>query len=488
MSEGSTARDLHAQSAMTDLMNKETVQSMIDESVARSVHSAVHSAVQSAVTVLQDSVSKSISMALSHPGPSPLARPCTPSDQYWSPVDSVSKLAKGFHIPKKATGKRHHLEDGNAPFKKISKGTSQEPKKSKFIDLSQPTSAVQRHAIPSAQEEDSSNRAQKAAMRRKPDSFIEVDSGDSSDSQEDGDEVSHQDDHFSEESGEVIDDDEAQDNVTFPDNDQSYFDPALIRHPRSGEWLPTPEIAKFISTRTFKSLDKNTRNKLKAECPRPSLPHNSNITPELDPILSKFLSKGNKNPKKGLDRSFRSCQDKLMDLLGPLSKMLDLAHSAVTNQTPLNSEVMLGWLQRATCIFGNANAALSAERKRSILIKIDPQLTNLATNDPQHPTEGMLFGEEFIHEMGKYVGLFSSINKAQTNIKKVFAQRVFGRAGKGRSRFPGRSNPSRRGSYQPNTSYAVQSANANPFFPYRARPWRPRGNRGVPRARTSSAS
>ncbi|XP_056424134.1 uncharacterized protein LOC130362968 [Hyla sarda] len=210
--------------------------------------------------------------------------------------------------------------------------------------------------------------------------------------------------------------------------------------------------------------------------------------------------KSGKNPKKGIDRSFRACQDKLLDMLGPLSKILDLVEESSVTQRPVDTEVLKGWAQRAVCFLGNANVALSTERKRSILMRIDPQLTNLASNEPPKPTEGLLFGEEFIHEMNKYVGLFSSINKAQSNLKKVFSNRVFGRAGKGRSRFSGRSQPFRhssRGSfpsyqqsyqhsYQP--PYGPPTSNPSPFFPYRARPWRARGQRGVPRARPSASA
>ncbi|XP_056395197.1 uncharacterized protein LOC130290954 [Hyla sarda] len=429
-------------------------------------------------------------MALSKAGPSSeIPGPTTPSEIYWSPETSVSKLAKGFNTSKKAKAKRHHITDDKVPFIKSSKGPCQDYPHNKRSKSDHSTGVHQKHPIPSAPEEVISKRAKKAAKRSKPDSYNESHSEDS-DVPTNADEIFIS-DYSSEESGELAEDPDDQEDCIPIESDQSYFDPALIRHPRSGEWLPTGKVAKFISTRVFKSLDRTTRNKMKAECPRPTLPHNSSVTPELDPVLTKFLMKSGKNPKKGLDRSFRACQDKLMDLIGPLTKIVDLAEESSASNRPVDTEVLLGWAQRAVCIFGNANAALSVERKRSILMKIDPQITNLASKEPEKPTEGLLFGDDFIHDMGKYVGLFSSINKAQSFLKKVFSNRVFGRAGKGRSRFPGRSLPNRqnfRGSYHNNQTYQSSQPVPTPFFPYRRRPWRARGQRGVPRTRSSSAS
>ncbi|XP_056382300.1 uncharacterized protein LOC130276659 [Hyla sarda] len=353
------------------------------------------------------------------------------------------------------------------------------------------TCVPQTQNIPSAREEDQIIRAQKSAKRQKPNSFVEPDSTESSESHNDASDDEME--HLSQESGELIEDPGIQEEHPISEQDSAYFDPSLIRHPRSSEWLPNSIIAQFLSIRINKALDRSTRNKMRAECPRPTLPHCSATTPELDPVLNKFLMKTGKNPRKGLDRSLKSCQDKLLDLLGPLSKILDLVEESASSSKPINTEVLRGWAQHAVCFLGNANAAITTERKNAILLKIDPQLTNMASNEPTNPTEGKLFGEDFIQQMGKYVGMFSSITKAQSSLKKVFNNRVFTRAGKGRSRFSGRYIPSRqqRGSYQQQQpsqqSYPAQPPNPSPFFPYRARSWRPRGQRGIPRANSSSA-
>ncbi|KAJ1184073.1 hypothetical protein NDU88_000883 [Pleurodeles waltl] len=84
-------------------------------------------------------------------------------------------------------------------------------------------------------------------------------------------------------------------------------------------------------------------------------------TPELDPSMATFLKKFTKDPKKGLDRTWRGLQDKLLDLAGPITKILELAVQAKEANMPLDPEAVLEWAQRAICLLGNTNCAISTE-------------------------------------------------------------------------------------------------------------------------------
>ncbi|KAJ1116904.1 hypothetical protein NDU88_005109, partial [Pleurodeles waltl] len=97
-----------------------------------------------------------------------------------------------------------------------------------------------------------------------------------------------------------------------------------------------------------------------------------------------------KDPKKGLDRSWRICQDKLLDVTGPLTKILEMAFLAKESGTPVDTEVLIGWAQRSLCLLGNANCAVSSERRKSILMRIDPKLTDLATSEAGPSADGLL--------------------------------------------------------------------------------------------------
>ncbi|XP_069086417.1 uncharacterized protein [Pleurodeles waltl] len=116
-------------------------------------------------------------------------------------------------------------------------------------------------------------------------------------------------------------------------------------------------------------------------------------TPELDPSMATLVRKFAKDPKKGLDRAWRSCQDKLLYLSGPLTKILDLAIQSKETNTPLDPEVVLEWAQQAICLLGNANCAMSVEHRHSFLICLDPKCAALATSEAGSLSSGMLVGD-----------------------------------------------------------------------------------------------
>ncbi|KAJ1193960.1 hypothetical protein NDU88_003255 [Pleurodeles waltl] len=84
-------------------------------------------------------------------------------------------------------------------------------------------------------------------------------------------------------------------------------------------------------------------------------------TPDLDPNLVTFMKRFSKDPKKGLDRAWKGCQDKLLDISGPITKILELAVQAKESDSPLEPQTVLKWAQRAICLLGNANYLLSHE-------------------------------------------------------------------------------------------------------------------------------
>lgn len=107
------------------------------------------------------------------------------------------------------------------------------------------------------------------------------------------------------------------------------------------------------------------------------------------------------------------------------------------------------------------------ERRRSLLIKVDPKLGNLANSEPDSVAQRGLFGEPFIKEVGNFVNTVTSLDKAQSSIRKVFHPRVFRGAGRGRGRSPGRPNEGRGqgsggGHYQDQARFSY-------FYPTRGR-------------------
>ncbi|XP_078509449.1 uncharacterized protein LOC144769260 [Lissotriton helveticus] len=252
------------------------------------------------------------------------------------------------------------------------------------------------------------------------------------------------------------------------------FNPNNIVHPRSTEWVPCPEVADYVGNNLRQGFDGGVRATLRSECPRPSLTGKVADTPDLDPTMAAFMRKFAKDPKKGLDRAWRGVQDKMLDVTGPLTKILDAAVKAKDRNVPLDVSEVLEWAQRAMCFLGNANVALSTERRRSFLMRLDSQLAEMAPSEPGSLANGMLFGDKFVKKMGKYVATFSALDKAQSNIKRVLHTGVFDRAGRPRGRGSGRG-------YAQTSRGADQRGRGNQrpnFYPSRDRGGRGKGQRG----------
>ncbi|XP_078496549.1 uncharacterized protein LOC144752521 [Lissotriton helveticus] len=251
------------------------------------------------------------------------------------------------------------------------------------------------------------------------------------------------------------------------------FDPSSIRHPNSTEWLPSHHVGEYISARLRLPLEAAVRSRLKSECPKPALPDKITLVPSIDQPLLTFFSKFGKDPRRGVDKAWSTCQDKMLDIVGPLARIFDLAESAHLDGSELSADDISMWVQRAFCLLGNANASITHERRKGLLIKLDPKLANLAPLDPGSKANGLLFGENLVRDISRFVSTFASLDKAQQSIKKTFAPRVFGRAGRGRGRSSGRPyNQGSKGAYDNSQEYRPQ------FYPQRGRGFRGRGRKG----------
>ncbi|XP_056391859.1 uncharacterized protein LOC130284924 [Hyla sarda] len=463
--------------------------SMSAAEIHQLVNNSIKSALTSAMAVMNDNISKSISLAVSQSRNDTAVVSAGPPSTATvpSPVSEPQKSGKSER-------KRHHCSDAmTSPTPLLTVGDGQNISGGPSHSGANPKSGLR----PSSREDDYDVRATRSAKRSKPDSYIdesevesEADYEVSLPSSIEGDE---------EEVGDMEECDPTG-SATATGNPHAildslgvpFFDPDDIKHPRSGEWSPLPQVAKYVEAWLRKPLDRSNRSKLRSECPRPSVANKVAATPELDPILIKYLLKSGNNPKKGPDRSFMSVQDKLLDILGPLTKILNMAEHAVATGGLVDAGVLRNWALRDTCLLGNANSAMSAERRRSILMRLDPQLTHLATEEPGPSAEGLLFGDSLIKNINKFVGLFSSLDKAQSSLKK--SAKVFGKAGRGKGR------PSGRGAYfrpyaRPTVQYVQDRPQpqvvpapvpTNPFYPTRGRPWRAHGtSRGFSRGRNT---
>lgn len=115
-------------------------------------------------------------------------------------------------------------------------------------------------------------------------------------------------------------------------------------------------------------------------------------------------------------------------MLGPLTCILDMAEEARSKNIRVNVDLLRCWAQCAICMLGNVNASLITERRKVVLMRINPKLADMSTREDMGDPKGLSCGESFAKSLRKYVSTFTAFSKAQTNMRRVFGSRaVFGR-------------------------------------------------------------
>ncbi|KAJ1215132.1 hypothetical protein NDU88_002741 [Pleurodeles waltl] len=129
------------------------------------------------------------------------------------------------------------------------------------------------------------------------------------------------------------------------------FEPEDIVHPWPTLWLPPVEVADYAESHIRHGFEE-VCSKLHSECRRPDFPSKVTETLELDPTLATYLKTFSKDLKKGIDRAWRGCQDKLLDMTGPLTKILEMGFQAKDSGDSIDPDILVGWAQRALCFLG----------------------------------------------------------------------------------------------------------------------------------------
>ncbi|XP_056417465.1 uncharacterized protein LOC130358347 [Hyla sarda] len=254
--------------------------SMSAAEIQQLVHQSIHSALTSAMAVMNENISKSVSLAVSQSRHEALMA-CTDLPSMAPVPISVPEHQKSG----KSDRKRHYCsEQMTSPTTQLTVGDSQKISGGPSHVGTNPKSGLR----PSTREEEHDLQAIRSAKRTKPDTYV-----DESEVESEADyELSIPSSGASEE-GEVGDEancDPSGSSAT-TDNPHAildslgvpFFDPDDIKHPRSGEWSPLPQVAKYVEAWLRKLLDRGNRSKLRSECPRPSVANRVAATPELDP-------------------------------------------------------------------------------------------------------------------------------------------------------------------------------------------------------------
>lgn len=193
----------------------------------------------------------------------------------------------------------------------------------------------------------------------------------------------------------------------------------------------------------------------------------------LDTKITQFLTKLGWNPQRGLKSALRSCQDKLLEIFGPLTKLFELAEEAKLAYLPIDAHELTLTGSSRQSLSGNVNTSFSIKRRRAILFKVDPKFSNLFLMEAGKKADGLLFCNFFVRELGQYVGTFTALDKMQVSLRKVFLCLVSSRVCRSRGHLFTRSASCSSGTHQcsfiNSTSYQGPH-NAPALFPARVKP------------------
>lgn len=220
------------------------------DSIKELVDKSIQQALGSAMSCINDNINKSVALAISKNKQAPeRTQPSTPSDKFWSADDSTTKR------PGKSTRKRNNTDYDDSLTKNMARESTHNR------DNRPSYSGAPKRSRPSGPEEESDKRAQSSSRRNKPDSFVDYTSDDLSNvsfPSDTGDTYDSGSDNFDGVDKETPDTDNTN-RVILDTQGIPFFTPDQIKHPRSGDWAPLPQIAQYVASLINRPLDRPDR-------------------------------------------------------------------------------------------------------------------------------------------------------------------------------------------------------------------------------------
>ena len=216
------------------------------------------------------------------------------------------------------------------------------------------------------------------------------------------------------------------------------------------------EIVQFAAAAAFEGLSKPARKAIAHETP---VPFHDDLRPKkVDSFIKKFLKRKGANFNPVMDRRQLNLAGRILDPIGPLSRLWQTALSAQSENTGIDPAVVVEAVQRAISLIGNASHCTLVDRRKGLLAKVSPETLDLI-DDPALFVPGTkdLFGKKFKKAVFKDLKL----SKEMDNLINT------SRHGNGRKQFkpfqPFRQQPGKGPGYNPRA--------------WNQRAWTPRQNR-----------
>ena len=151
-------------------------------------------------------------------------------------------------------------------------------------------------------------------------------------------------------------------------------------------------IVAFAADAAF--LSKSARKAMTHETPVPF--HSDLRAKKVDSFLKKFLRRKGVNFNTALDRRHLNLAGRILDPLGPLAGLWQIALSAEADNTGVDPSLVIDFVRRTMSLVGNASHCALTDRRKTLLAKVSAEWLDLVDDQALFvPGASDMFGKKF---------------------------------------------------------------------------------------------
>ena len=153
-------------------------------------------------------------------------------------------------------------------------------------------------------------------------------------------------------------------------------------------------IVAFAADAAFQGLSKSARKAMTHETPVPF--HPDLRAKKVDSFLKKFLRRKGANFNTALDRRHLNLAGRILDPLGPLAGLWQIALSAEADNTGVDPSLVIDFVRRTMSLVGNASHCALTDRRKTLLANVSAECLDLVDDKALFvPGTSDMFGKKF---------------------------------------------------------------------------------------------
>lgn len=179
--------------------------------------------------------------------------------------------------------------------------------------------------------------------------------------------------------------------------DSDMFNPSEVLKNKGGERIPK-KISKYIEKYANSGISKNTRQEITKNCKTP----NTKLlkSKETDRFVKKlFRKKFNQPMSNKKEKIIINTQNRILDATGPLAILWQEAEKVKKANKGIDPNDVIGIVQRALVLIGNAHYVYMTDRRKTLLSKLVPECVDLIEDSSGKralkKSKDKLFGNKF---------------------------------------------------------------------------------------------